>query len=99
MNGHRIPALTATTPAAAKSWFRRMVECGLLFHPDDDPKEIICISDGTMLFTSRECTQLREYLDRLFAALGDTVYDLALDAVSAEFHTRGERRAIKAANG
>ncbi|MHB1198753.1 MAG: hypothetical protein ACYCZ6_04185 [Polaromonas sp.] len=98
MNRTRIPKLTAVTPAAAKSWFKRMLERGLQFHPDDDPNEIVFISDGTRFFSDQECTQLNEYVHRLFAALGDTVYELAFDVWSVKFHTRAERRAFLAAD-
>ena len=99
MKRTRIPRLTATTAAAAKSWFRRMLASDLQFHPDDDPATIILISDGSKTFSSLECEQLRDYLAELLAALGDTVYDFAFDALSVKFHTRSERRSFTAMSG
>ena len=92
----RIPNLTTTTPAAAKSWFKRMHLLGLMFHPDNEPEEIFQIVSRVPQFSGMECVQIRQCLDRLIAALGDKVYDIAFDVVSATFHTRAERRAISA---
>ena len=69
---------------------------GLLFHPDDSPEEIVEIASGLPQFSNAECIQLKQYLDQLFASLGDRVYDIAFDEVSTTFHTRAERRAISA---
>lgn len=96
MIGTRIPKLTVTTPTAAKSWFKRMHADGLMFHPDDSPEEIIEIASGAPQFSNSECIQLKQYLDKLFAALGDRVYDIAFDVVSTTFHMRAERRPISA---
>ena len=99
MNQARIPKLTTATAAGAKSWFTRMHSRGLMFHPDDDPAEIIQISDGTRTFSNAECVQVSGCLDQLFAALGNAVYDIAFDVASTTFHTRAERGVIAAACG
>ena len=96
MNDMRIPKLKAVTITSAKSWFKRMHLLGLMFHPDNEPEEIFQIVSRVPQFSGMECVQIRQCLDRLIAALGDKVYDIAFDVVSATFHTRAERRAISA---
>ena len=96
MNDMRIPKLKAVTITSAKSWFKRMHLLGLMFHPDNEPEEIFQIVNRVPQFSGMECVQIRQCLDRLIAALGDKVYDIAFDVVSATFHTRAERRAISA---
>jgi len=50
---------------------------GLLFHPDDDPADIVVIQSGERMFRNRETEEARFVLDALFAVLGDGVYEAA----------------------
>ena len=50
---------------------------GLLFHPDDDPADIVVIQSGERMLRNRETEEARFVLDALFAALGDGVYEAA----------------------
>lgn len=77
----RIPILAAADLPAARQWFTQLHALGLLFHPDDDPRDIIQISSGKPTFSAKESTLLSQIIDRLIAELGDQVYDLALEAV------------------
>ena len=99
MAPNRIPRLTANSVEATQSWLSRMHKHGLLFCLDDDPRDIVCIDNGMPTFTSKECSSVSAIRDRMFAALGDKVHDLAFDVVSRTFHTREERRAFKAQYG
>ena len=95
----KIPKLKADNAKAAKSWLQRMHRRNLLFCVDSNPQDLVKISDGSPMFTALECVELSAILDRLFAAIGSEVHDLAFDVVSRTFHTRSERRAIKAIYG
>lgn len=73
----RIPELKAVSFDGALLWFAEMQCRGLLFHPDDDPADIIVIRSGESMFDSREIQEARSVLDQLFAALGADVYSAA----------------------
>lgn len=73
----RIPELGAISFDDALQWFAEMQCRGLLFHPDDDPADIIVIRSGERMFNDREIQETRSVLDTLFAALGDDVYEAA----------------------
>lgn len=66
----RIPKLHDTTFDGALLWFSEM-QCGnLLFHPEDDPAEIIRISNGERLFSDVEINELRFLLGELEKGIG-----------------------------
>ena len=73
----RIPELKTVSFDGALLWFAEMQCRELLFHPDDDPADIIVIRSGKNMFSNREIQEARSVLDQLFAALGDSVYDAA----------------------
>lgn len=95
MNGVRIPQLSGTSKKAAFAWLTAMHQRGLLFCLDDDPREIVSISDGARLFTDVEVKEVSAILHRLFARRGDELHELAFEVVSRTFHTRTERQALK----
>jgi hypothetical protein len=99
MDSNRIPKLTGDTERAARSWLNRMHKSGLLFCLDDDPRNIVRIANDEPTFTASECATIASYLDRIFSAIGDVIFDLAFDVVSRTFHTRAERRSFKAQCG
>jgi hypothetical protein len=60
-------------------WFSEMSVRGLLFHPDDDPAEIVSIRDGhSRLFSDMEAAKLRGLIDEMFEINGDEVYKAGL---------------------
>lgn len=66
----RIPKLHETTFDGALLWFSEM-QCGnLLFHPEDDPADIIRISSGERLFANSEVKELRFLLNELEEGIG-----------------------------
>ena len=99
MTESRIPELTGTSKKAANAWLSALHKRGLLFCLDDDPLDIVKISDGSQLFTDDEANEVSKILDRLFRKRGDDIYELAYGIVSKTFHTRAERRAFKTAYG
>ena len=74
---NRIPACNNFTFDGMLIWFAEMSVKELLFHPDDDPAEVIRIADNAPLFNENEVGQLRRTIDRMFAENGDAVYEAA----------------------
>ena len=72
-----IPELNAVSFDGALKWFAEMQCRGLLFHPDDDPADIMLIRNGDRMFCDREIQEARFVVDALFAALGDGIYEAA----------------------
>lgn len=73
----RIPQLDAVSFDAALLWFAEMQQRGLLFHPDDDPADIIVIDNGEKMFSDQEADEARSAIDRLFVILGEDIYEAA----------------------
>jgi len=74
----RIPEWTAKNSDGMLIWFSEMAVRGLLFHPDDDPAEIISTKSGTRLFSDAEAIELRSTIGEMFAQKGDEVYEAGL---------------------
>lgn len=66
----RIPKLRDTTFDGALLWFSEMQCSNLLFHPEDDPADIIRISSGERLFSNSEVKELRFLLNKLEEGIG-----------------------------
>lgn len=66
----RIPTLREATLDGALSWFAEMQNQQLLFHPEDDPDDIVRIADGERVFSDREAAEIRFVLDALDKQLG-----------------------------
>lgn len=73
----RIPEVSAVSFDGALQWFAKMQCRDLLFHPDDDPADIVIIQNGERMFQNRETEEVRFVLNELFSALGDGVYEAA----------------------
>jgi len=74
---NRIPACASFSFDGMLFWFAELSKQDLLFHPDDDPAEIVAIADGTKTFSDAEVKKLRKLLDKMFALNGDEVYEAA----------------------
>lgn len=66
----RIPKLHDTTFDGALMWFSELQCSNLLFHPEDDPADIVHISNGEKFFSSGEVNELRFVLNELEEDLG-----------------------------
>lgn len=74
----RIPKLHNTTFDGALLWFSEMQCSDLLFHPEDDPADIIRISSGERLFSKDEVKELHFLLNELDEVVGhDKVIEAA----------------------
>jgi hypothetical protein len=81
----RIPKLNEISFDGALMWFAELQVQGLLFHPEDDPADIIKIADGSATFSSQEVTELRFLMDELENGIGhkqviDAAYPIAMNA-------------------
>ncbi|MDO8772310.1 MAG: hypothetical protein Q7K57_27135 [Burkholderiaceae bacterium] len=94
----RIPQLTGTSKNAALAWLTALHHGGMLFCLDDDPRDILKISDDSRLFTDGEAAEISGILNRLFTKRGDELHDLAFEVLSRTFHTKEERKAFKTLN-
>jgi hypothetical protein len=66
----RIPKLRDTTFDGALWWFSEMQCSRLLFHPEDDPADIITIASGERTFSNSEVSELRFLLNELEESIG-----------------------------
>lgn len=80
MQTSRIPALRSTSRNGVSEWFEAMGTARLLFHPDDDPAEIVHADSGGKFFSGTEVRELRAIVRSMFRAQGDLVYELGLPA-------------------
>lgn len=66
----RIPKLSEVSFDGALMWFSEMKCRDLLFHPEDDPADIIRIVDGSPVFSGPEVEEIRFLFEELEAGLG-----------------------------
>lgn len=67
----RIPAYESGNADGMQMWFAEMSVRGLLFHPEEDPGQIIRTGTWERTFTDAEADQLRGILGSMFAEHGD----------------------------
>lgn len=66
----RIPNLREVSFDGALMWFAEMQNQRLLFHPEDNPADIIRISDNSPVFSPREAEEVRFLVGTLDRELG-----------------------------
>jgi len=71
----RIPQLRDYSFDGMLIWFSELAAHGLLYHPDDDPSEIMSIADGARIFSDEEAEELRSTVAEMFKLKGDEVYE------------------------
>jgi len=59
------------TEADAEGFFFQLHQLGRLFHPEDNPSEIINGASGEWLFTQEQAHYLRDRLDEVYAVMDD----------------------------
>jgi hypothetical protein len=84
----RIPKLQSLDFDGALLWFAELQAKGLLFHPDEDPEDIIRIRTSEKVFTGSEANELRIVMKTAFDVLGDRVYDACYPVF---MHAAGQR--------
>lgn len=67
----RIPAYDSANPEGMQMWFAEMSARGMLFHPEEDPAEIVRIGTWERTFTDAEANRIRWILESMFAKHGD----------------------------
>ena len=55
----------------AESFFFCLYQDGLLFHPEDNPSEVINSRSGHLLFTDQEAVALRERIEEAYSVMDD----------------------------
>lgn len=78
MDENRIPHLADESEESVCRWFEQMYERHLLFHPDDDPADIVSIAGGCTILTAPECEELRATIARMFLHHGNEVYEIGV---------------------
>jgi hypothetical protein len=81
----RIPKLNEVSFDGALMWFSEMQCQNLLFHPEDDPAEIIRIVDGKPTFSKQEVKEIRFSMEKLEKGIGheqlvEAAYPIFLNA-------------------
>ena len=83
----RIPKLTEISFDGALIWFSEMQREKLLFHPEDDPADIVRIDDGIPTFSIDEVVELRLLMSKLENEIGheqviEAAYPIFMNAFS-----------------
>ena len=59
------------TEADAEGFFYQLHQLGRLFHPEDDPAEVVNGASGGWLFTKEQAQRLRARLDEVYEVMDD----------------------------
>lgn len=73
MKTSRIPEFANKSSEGMTRWFSEMALRGLLFHPEDRPRDIITIDTGKRAFTRGECARLDSIITEMFDQFGSEV--------------------------
>ncbi len=81
----RIPKLNEVSFDGALMWFSEMHCQKLLFHPEDDPAEIVSITNGEPTFSNQEVKEIRFLIEELEKGIGheqviEAAYPIFLNA-------------------
>jgi hypothetical protein len=63
-----------TSEQESKLFFHRLDKHHLMFHPEDDPSQIVALNDNNEheeLFTEEQCIDLRLRIDEIFEYMND----------------------------
>jgi hypothetical protein len=88
----RIPKLNSVSLDGASMWFSEMQRQNLLFHPEDDPADIVRIADGVSTFSVAEIAEIRFLLEELEIGIGhgnviEAAYPVFLNACGIQLDT------------
>lgn len=59
------------TEADAEGFFFQLHQLGRLFHPEDNPSEVVNGASGEWLFTKEQAKHLRDRLDEVYEVMDD----------------------------
>jgi hypothetical protein len=99
MHKSRIPHLDNTSKKATTEWLANLHKQRMLFCLDENPKNIVHMSNGLPMFTDKEAVEISSIVDILFSKFGDKLHNMAFDILSKTFHTPAERQTIKTMYG
>ena len=76
------------TEADAEGFFFQLHQLGRLFHPEDNPSEVVNGASGEWLFTPDQAKHLRDRLDEAYEVMDDPcAYCLTLTNPSSDRET------------
>lgn len=90
MKSSRIPDFANKTRQGMTRWFSEMALRGLLFHPEDRPRDIIVIATGKPTFSRGECAKLDLIMTDMFGRFGDGVCQAAYPVFMKQAGLRAE---------
>lgn len=67
----RIPSYESNKPDGMLHWFAEMSVRGLLFHPEEDPADIIRIETGERVFDDDEAVAVRAIIGKMESEHGE----------------------------
>ena len=59
------------TEADAEGFFYQLHQLGRLFHPEDDPAEVVNGASGEWLFTKEQAQHLRDRINEVYEVMDD----------------------------
>jgi hypothetical protein len=59
------------TEADAEGFFFQLHQLGRLFHPEDDPSEVVNGASGEWLFTKEQAQHLRDRINEVYEVMDD----------------------------
>lgn len=74
---------TLTTAQEAKAYLKELYDNDLLFHLDDDPADMVRVSDGEPTFTIEECEMVSQRISEVFSLLKDP-FEYIVDELTYE---------------
>lgn len=77
MSESRIPDLAELSTDGMQMWFAEMSARNLIFHPEESPRDIYNISDGSCVFDVSESEKIERILTTMHCNFGDSVVEAA----------------------
>lgn len=77
MSESRIPDFVEISSDGMLVWFAEMSARELIFHPENAPREIVSVADGSAFFSESECVKLETILATMYDHFGEGVIDSA----------------------
>lgn len=90
MKTSRIPDFANKSREGMTRWFSEMALRGLLFHPEDRPRDIITVATGQRTFTHSECAKLGHIVSEMFEKFGAGVCEAAYPVFMKQMGLRAE---------
>lgn len=77
MTASRVPDFSDISLDGLSVWFGEMSARNLIFHPENEPREVVDIADGARTFDDVECAKLQRIMDAMYKHFGEQVLEAA----------------------